>query len=219
MNKKGLAILMRTKMRPLSPASASSKKKLNQMPTSLLEGDKVSSHQDASLLPEREFSQVRESMHSAMSMNKTEIVDVALDDFSEGYFLLSPENRHKMLLSLAKEYDLNRSQVRELMKQHLDLQLPSDKAEDIGHEEEGSISAFYRIERNLRQALKPMYEVLFERLNTHPGGLKFLSDIRADILCLLENFIDGYSMNLQRRKYSISASIGFPPKGETDYMA
>ncbi|XP_055805078.1 uncharacterized protein LOC129873911 isoform X3 [Solanum dulcamara] len=189
MNKKGLAILMRTKMRPLSPASASasqSKNKLNQMQFSQPEGDKVSS-QDVSLLPEREFSQVRESMHSAMSMNKTEIVDIALDDFSEGYVFLSPENRYKMLLSLAKEYDLNRSQVRELMKQHLDLQLPSDKAEDSGHEEEGLLSAFYRIERNLRQALKPMYEVLFERLNTHPGGLKFLSDIRADILCLLED--------------------------------
>lgn len=43
----------------------------------------------------------------------------------QGYFFLSPENRHKILLSLAKEYDLNRTQVRELMKQHLDLQLPS----------------------------------------------------------------------------------------------
>ncbi|XP_060175752.1 uncharacterized protein LOC132606323 isoform X1 [Lycium barbarum] len=186
MNKKGLAILMRTKMRPLSP---SSQNKLNQMQVSQMEGDKVSS-QDASLLPQREFTQVRESMHSAMSMNKTEIVDVALNDFSQGYFFLSAENRYKILLSLAKEYDLNRTQVHELMKQHLDLQLPSaltDKAEESGHEEEGSLSAFYRIERNLTQALKPKYEVLFERLNTHPGGLKFLSDIRTDILCILED--------------------------------
>lgn len=52
-------------------------------------------------------------------------------------------------------------------------------------EEEASLSAFYRIERNLRHALKPMYEVLFERLNTHPGGLKFLSILRADILSIL----------------------------------
>lgn len=62
----------------------------------------------------------------------------------------------------------------------------ADKAEDNGPEEEGSLSAFYRIERNLRHALKPMYEVLFERLNTHPGGLKFLSDMRADILLILK---------------------------------
>lgn len=60
-----------------------------------------------------------------------------------------------------------------------------EKAEDGSHDEEGSLSSFYRIERNLRHALKPMYEVLFERLNTHPGGLKFLSIIRAEILSIL----------------------------------
>lgn len=60
-----------------------------------------------------------------------------------------------------------------------------DKAQDAGNEDEGSLSAFYRIERSLRYALKPMYEVLFERLNTHPGGLKFLSNIRADVLSIL----------------------------------
>lgn len=54
-----------------------------------------------------------------------------------------------------------------------------------GLEDEGLFSAFFRIERNLRHALKPMYEVLFERLNTHPGGLKFLSILRADILSIL----------------------------------
>jgi len=37
----------------------------------------------------------------------------------------------------------------------------------------------------LRHALKPVYEVLFERLNTHPGGLRFLSSLRADILSIL----------------------------------
>lgn len=61
-----------------------------------------------------------------------------------------------------------------------------DKAEPTNHEEESRLAAFYRVERNLRQALKPMYEVLFERLNTHPGGLKFLSIIRADIVSILE---------------------------------
>lgn len=54
-----------------------------------------------------------------------------------------------------------------------------------GVEDEALLSAFYRIERNLRHALKPVYEVLFERLNTHPGGLKFLTVLRADILSIL----------------------------------
>ncbi|XP_062013554.1 uncharacterized protein LOC133729945 isoform X2 [Rosa rugosa] len=127
-------------------------------------------------------------MHSAISMSKTEVLDSVLNDFSEGYFSLSYENRRKLLVQLAREYDVNRTQVRDLIKQYLGLEPPgtgSDSAHSVGVEEEASLSAFYRIERNLRHALKPMYEVLFERLNTHPGGLKFLSILRADILSIL----------------------------------
>lgn len=61
----------------------------------------------------------------------------------------------------------------------------ADAAEEGNVVEESLLSPFYRIERNLRHALKPTYEVLFERLNTHRGGLKFLSIIRADILSIL----------------------------------
>lgn len=131
---------------------------------------------------------MRESMHSAISMSKTEILDSVLNDFSEGYFRLSYENRRNLLVQLAKEYDLNRTQVRDLIKQYLGLEFPgtgSDNVPSLGFEEDASLSAFYRIERNLRHSLKPMYEVLFERLNTHPGGLKFLSILRADILSIL----------------------------------
>lgn len=134
----------------------------------------------------RPFELVKESMHSAISMNKTEVLDDVLNDFTEGYFSLSGESRKALLLSLAKEYDLNRAQVREMIKQYLGLELPkADPAEEGNAVEESSLSAFYRIERNLRHALKPAYEVLFERLNTHPGGLKFLSILRADILSIL----------------------------------
>lgn len=42
----------------------------------------------------------------------------------QGYFSLSQENRHKLLLILAREYDLNRTQLRELMKQYVGLEIP-----------------------------------------------------------------------------------------------
>lgn len=45
----------------------------------------------------------------------------------QGYCSLSSENRRKLLLTLAKEYDLNRAQVRELIKQYLGLQSPGDE--------------------------------------------------------------------------------------------
>ncbi|KAH9749662.1 Malonyl-CoA decarboxylase family protein [Citrus sinensis] len=133
--------------------------------------------------PQRDFEHVRDSMHSAISMNKTEVIDTVLNDFSEGYFSLCYENRRRLLLVLAKEYDLNRTQVCELIKQYLGVL--GEEAQSAGHEEDGVLGSFYRIERNLRHALKPMYEGLFERLNMHPGGLKVLTSLRADILSIL----------------------------------
>ncbi|KAG6384227.1 hypothetical protein SASPL_155964 [Salvia splendens] len=184
-NRKALSILMRARMRPPSPTT----NRINQMQFSPIDGvrnGKVSTSQEASATLHTDFVRVQQSMHAAISMNKTEILDVALDDFSEGYYGLPNENRRALLLALAREYDLNRKQVRDLMKQYLGLELPSsDKPLENAHEGEGSFSAFYRIERNLRESLKPMYEVLFERLNTHPGGLRFLSIMRANILSFL----------------------------------
>ncbi|CAK7351497.1 unnamed protein product [Dovyalis caffra] len=113
---------------------------------------------------ERNFDIVKDSMGLAISLNKTESLDVVLDDFSEGYFSLSYENRKKLLLVLAKEYDLNRIQVRELLKQYLGFELRS------GEVFVGCITA----------------AMLVLRLNNHTGGLKFLSDLRADILSFLK---------------------------------
>lgn len=62
---------------------------------------------------------------------------------------------------------------------------PGEEAHLAGPKEEGPVTAFYRIERNLRHTLNPKYEALFERLNMHPGGLKFLSIFRADVLSIL----------------------------------
>ncbi|PON52145.1 Malonyl-CoA decarboxylase [Parasponia andersonii] len=210
MNKKGLAILLRTRMRPTDPTNLPySPNSLNNVVNQNLSNSEEnrsnggvvryvpeqgkSNPNSSSNKTERDFEHVRESMHSAISMNKTEVLDSVLNDFSEGYFSLSYEFRRRLLLVLAKEYDLNRTQVRDLIKQYLGLELPTrgDNAQSDDHlEEESMLSSFYRIERNLRLALKPMYEVLFERLNTHPGGLKFLSILRSDILSIIakENF-------------------------------
>ncbi|KAL5987782.1 hypothetical protein ACLOJK_035536 [Asimina triloba] len=130
---------------------------------------------------------VQESMHKAIFMNKTEIIDTCLGDFSQGYCRLSQENKTKVLLMLAAEYSVDRARIRELMQQYLGIELPgSDKFQQSGLDDEGLLSALYRTEKNLRQAIKPMYEILFERLNTHPGGLKFLSGLRADLLSMLK---------------------------------
>lgn len=63
--------------------------------------------------------------------------------------------------------------------------MSGEEAQSPGPEDEGVLASFYRIERNLRYALKPKYEALFEWLNMHPGGLKFLTILRADILSII----------------------------------
>uniref|UniRef100_A0A0D3H6H8 Uncharacterized protein n=1 Tax=Oryza barthii TaxID=65489 RepID=A0A0D3H6H8_9ORYZ len=57
----------------------------------------------------------------------------------------------------------------------------------------------YRMERGLREALRPKYAGFLEAMNAQPGGLKLLAVIRADLLALLgeENLpalraLDGY---------------------------
>ncbi|XP_021719743.1 malonyl-CoA decarboxylase, mitochondrial-like isoform X2 [Chenopodium quinoa] len=195
MNKKGLAILMRTRMKPtnfsLSPVtnkmSANSEGNEPRKPISANDGYPKFDHKlNSPEIHERGIELVRERMHSAISMNKTELQDNVLSDFSEGYYGLSIEDRRELLMVLAKEYDLNRTYVRDLMKQYLGLQLPAGDKCEIGVEDDGSLSTFYRTEKHLRHALQPTYEVLFERLNTHPGGLKFLSVLRADILSTIK---------------------------------
>ncbi|XP_023001563.1 malonyl-CoA decarboxylase, mitochondrial [Cucurbita maxima] len=197
MNKKGLAILMRTRMRPNNDLTKLSLSPLpNRMQSNPQESSgRVMEHSsddairrlDCSGNAERDFDIVRGWMHSAISMKEMEGLDAVLNDFSKGYFSLSLDNRRELLRLLAKEYDFNRTQVRVLMKQYLGLELPSgDNAQSAGQQDDTPLSAFYHLERNLRHALKPTYEVLFERLNTHPGGLGFLSILRADILSILE---------------------------------
>ncbi|XP_044496148.1 malonyl-CoA decarboxylase, mitochondrial isoform X2 [Mangifera indica] len=185
MNKKSLAILLRARMRPNNSTKLALAPLTNEVNLMQSSGSHAAQH-----VPEnenksrKEFEHVRESMRLAISMNKTEVLDTVLNDFSEGYFSLSYDNRRRLLLVLAKEFDLNRTQVRELIKQYLGVS--GEEAQLAGAEEDGGYPAgFYRIERNLRHALKPMYESLFEQLNMHPGGLKFLSCLRADILSII----------------------------------
>ncbi|MCL7031014.1 hypothetical protein MKW94_016471 [Papaver nudicaule] len=191
MNRKALAILMRTKMRPTDPNNLSmSPNRIQYSFESNLFGEheiSPSKNLDSSSNPERGLKFVQETLHSAITMSKTDIIDEVLNDFSQGYFNLSHENRRELLLVLAREYDVSRVQLRELIQQYLSLDIPSsEKAQSSDHDVQGLLSAFYRTERNLRHALQPKYEILFERLNTHPGGLKFLTILRDDLLSMLQ---------------------------------
>ncbi|VVB07777.1 unnamed protein product [Arabis nemorensis] len=196
MSKKNLAILLRARMRSNDPTKLSLSQFPKEIPSNPQENhsrDHIvtnptegSGNSSAFGTTRRVYDVVCETMHSAISASKTGVSDITLNDFQEGYLSLSLEDREKLLVLLAKEYDVNREQVRKLVKQYLGLETPDSVDEELSSpKKEALASVFYRIEWNLRHSLKPTYEILFERLNTHPGGLRFLSILRADLLSML----------------------------------
>lgn len=65
---------------------------------------------------------------AVVHLKKIEIINLVLRFvIMQGYFNLSYEDRRELLILLAKEYDLNRTQVRELIKQYLGLELPGSE--------------------------------------------------------------------------------------------
>ncbi|XP_073100495.1 uncharacterized protein [Elaeis guineensis] len=191
MNKKNLAILMRARMRAAANQEPLRQQQLFQPahPNSPPQQDNVD--ENNSTTPERvTLKDVKEWMQASISIptGKLEPVDANLEEFSQGYLTLDQEGRRELLLALARDYDVNRARVRDFMRQYLSLE-PHGGAtgdqESAELEDESVLAAFHRTERNLRNALKPMYAVFFERLNERPGGLKLLAILRADLLSVL----------------------------------
>ncbi|XP_078182363.1 malonyl-CoA decarboxylase family protein isoform X2 [Carex rostrata] len=191
MSKKSLAILMRARMRGGSAAVPSPLSLPHEQPHAPLSSphdptgnsDCAESSGNSQRIMAKD---VKEWMHTSISIpaGAKESADSILDKFSQGYLTLAMDDRRDLLISLAKDYDVNRARVRDLMAQYLNLEI-SHGNHFIGDEDGGASPSLYRMERSLRDALKPTYANFFERLNAQPGGLKLLAVLRADLLALL----------------------------------
>ncbi|KAJ4747631.1 malonyl-CoA decarboxylase family protein [Rhynchospora pubera] len=191
MSNRNLAILMRARMRGSSIPSLSLPHE--QPPASLPSPHDLTGVSDcaessgSSANSQRIMAKdVKDWMHASISIPEgaKESADYILKDFSQGYLTLPMEDRRDLLISLAKDYDVNRARVRDLMAQYLNLEI-SHGDHLVGDDDGGASSSLYRMERSLRDALKPMYADFCERLNAQPGGLKLLAVLRADLLSLL----------------------------------
>ncbi|XP_039131115.1 malonyl-CoA decarboxylase, mitochondrial isoform X2 [Dioscorea cayenensis subsp. rotundata] len=197
MNKKGLALFLRARVRPPHPPLPPNQGRYPDsppsqslpLPNSNMDPSLSNHHRANNISPSLMLKDVKDWMHASMSIpaHKIEPVDTNLENFLQGYLGLAQEDRRELILVLAKDYDVNRTRVRDLMQQYLSLEPPHalNDGHSSGPEEEGILSAFYRTERNLRDAIKPMYALFFERLNAYPGGLKLLVVLRADLLAIL----------------------------------
>lgn len=155
---------------------------------------------DSSAPPAAGAASVRHWLHASVSAASPS--PAALDCFSDGYRSLDSRGRHEILRSLATDYDVPRARLHDLMLQYVSVSTTGEGGDEqpgAEREEGGAASALYRMERGLRDALRPKYAGFLEAMNAQPGGLKLLAVIRADLLALLgkENApvlraLDGY---------------------------
>ena len=120
------------------------------------------------LLP-RDIARVREAMAACLSARGGEVsARTRAAALGRCYLSLDAEGRARFLETLA-EFDLNRDAI---------------FAGVAGLGESESEPAFADAARKLRGALQPPWLTLLRQFNELPDGIKFLVDLRADILAL-----------------------------------
>ncbi|KAL2630264.1 hypothetical protein R1flu_014950 [Riccia fluitans] len=128
----------------------------------------------------RVLEKMRDLMRDAIQMKKNELPDLTLTTLREEYLKLDWESRQKALLVLATQFGVDRKRVQGLISHYNSLN--SDPEE----ESDAAAAARYRTEHDLRSALMPLSARLFEQMNGQPGGLKFLVDLRADLMATIQ---------------------------------
>eukprot|EP00897_Mesotaenium_endlicherianum_P002449 jgi/Mesen1/2231/ME000152S01329 len=146
---------------------------------------------------------VKRLMHEAVHLNHSSMPDPMLHQLRQEYGSLDAGARRGALLALASEFGVDVARVRGLASHYLALtragQLdspPSSSSAGDTWQQGTTITATesdaasdawqqgarLRAEADLRAALTPLSGRLFEQINGQPGGLKFLVDLRQDLL-------------------------------------
>ncbi|BBN08147.1 malonyl-CoA decarboxylase [Marchantia polymorpha subsp. ruderalis] len=128
----------------------------------------------------RALEKIRDLMRDAIQMKKNELPDLTLSKLREEYLKLDWESRQRALLVLATQFGVDRKRVHDLISHYESL------STDGGEESDAAEAARYRTEHDLRSALMPLSARLFEQMNGQAGGLKFLVDLRADLIATVK---------------------------------
>ncbi|KAL7638269.1 UNVERIFIED_CONTAM: hypothetical protein RMT77_010833 [Armadillidium vulgare] len=157
--------------RPLTPSPLPSPTKSS---SSTFSGDVLGSLQKA-----------KDDLQKAVSKRGTKASSISIDkDVKEvcyQYKLLGVSEREEFLLHVSKSLATNHESVTELIKQMPQFEIKSDGIQDNNND----VEALMRWEDKLRQILQPPYYWLATQISRLNGGVKFLVDIREDILNLL----------------------------------
>ena len=122
-------------------------------------------------LNDRDLSTVRKQMAACLEGKGGEVsARQRAAALGQAYLSLSRDGRRRFLLLLAEEFGTKSEQVAEAMRQWQDA---------------GDEGARHKAEQKLRTALTAPRMALLTQFNALPQGVKFLVDMRADILSFL----------------------------------
>ncbi len=126
-------------------------------------------------------------------------------ELGKAYLNLNEEGKAKYLGILASQYSVDHDQVR-ITAESLFSDIP--EAERI------------RIERRLRKQLTPPYLTLLTQFNALPNGLKFLVDMRSDLIRLKKDYPELAGMEAElKMQLSSWFDIGFLNLKRIDWNA
>ncbi|XP_058501451.1 malonyl-CoA decarboxylase, mitochondrial [Solea solea] len=95
-------------------------------------------------------------------------------DFMRFYTSLDKEDKHSFLSKLSKDFGVDHKSATELAVKLLDTQLRD-------------LATILQVEDRLRYSLTPRYKQLLNHISKVEGGVKFLVDLRADVLEIISS--------------------------------
>ncbi|KAG7522398.1 malonyl-CoA decarboxylase, mitochondrial [Solea senegalensis] len=95
-------------------------------------------------------------------------------DFMRFYTSLDKEDKHNFLSKLSKDFGVDHKSATELAVKLLDTQLRD-------------LATILQVEDRLRYSLTPRYKQLLNHISKVEGGVKFLVDLRADVLEIISS--------------------------------
>ena len=133
-------------------------------------------------LPDKELDTVREQMRDCLKASGGEVsARVKAAKLGQSYLDLNEEGRRRFLTLLATEFDVDHELVVHLAS---DYTSNTDKG---NQSEDNKTHSRHNLRHELRDALRPQYIKLLMQFNSLPSGVKFLVDLRADLLNVKES--------------------------------
>ncbi|CAH1799819.1 unnamed protein product [Owenia fusiformis] len=127
--------------------------------------------------------------------SSSNVIEAKTKQLVSFYTELETENRLEFLSILGEDFGVNHKNI-------LHLSQSFKSAQERGQ------NVLLNIEDRLRQSLIPKYQVLFKQIGHLEGGVKFLVDIRADILNLISSQGPGhYNPHLRTLSNSLKELI------------